>query len=295
MNMPAPGSRRLPLPSSPGLLLAATLALAACGSNHGINTGSSSGGSNAVLAGTYTKAGASTRHNDSAHIFGAVNSVGNGWFADLAGSSRAVFVFGSASSNGTLDGTFAAYAANGSNLGDGTTLQSGTLGGSVANQSGTTSASVTYSNSAFSNAATLVLDQPPLGQTALAGAAGTFSVSLGNTAIASTALFNLGGNSYSLSLASGGSASLTTVSGCTFNGTATPDSAFDVYDLHLGGTCSGTTLTLDGQALYLPAGSASPLDGSPLAKATLLVELSDFLVNGSSPQYALVLIAPKSS
>lgn len=296
--MQAPGAARsFPSFRRPGPALAGALLLAACGGG-GISTGSG-GGSSAVLAGTFTKAGASSRGNDGGHVFGAVDSVGNGYFADLGGASRAVFVFGSASLNGQLSGNFAAYAANGSNLGDGTTLQQGNLSGSVAAQSGVTSASAKYTNPAFSDTATLVLDQPKPAQVALATAAGTYAVSLGNTAIASSALFNLAGSSYSLSLTAAGAATLSTVSGCsTFSGSATPDSSFNLYDLHLSGSCSGISITLDGQATYLAQGSASPLDGSALAAPTLAVELSDFISSGNagrSPQYALVLLAPKGS
>jgi hypothetical protein len=271
-------------------LPAAALLLAACGGggNLGVNPPD---GSSAVLAGTFLKAGASSRGSD--HVFGAVDSVGNGWFADLTGSSRAVFVFGSASNSGQLNGSFAAYAANGSNLGDGTTLQNGSLTGTVATQSGTTTASVKYSNSAFSNSASLVLDQPLPAQVPLATAAGSYSASLGSTAIASTALFSLAGGSYSLGLTASGGVTLSTLSGCALNGTASLDSRYNLYDLHLTGSCSGTTLVLDGQASWLAAGSASPVDGSALAKATLLVELSDFL-SSATPQYALALLAPKS-
>jgi hypothetical protein len=296
--MPAPASRSPSLLSRLGLPLAGALGLAACGGNHNLGVGAPGSGSSAVLAGTFYKPATSTRQNDSAHVFGAVNSVGNGYFADLAGSSRAVFVFNSASSSGTLSGFYAAYAANGSNLGDGTTLQNGAVSGTVATQSGVTSASLKYANpaSSLSTTATLVLDQPALAATPLANAQGSYSASLGAGAIASTALLNLIGSSYSLSLSAGGGATLATTSACgSFSGTASLDSSFDIYDLHLSGNCSGTTVVLDGQASYLPAGSASPLDGSTLGAANLVVELSDFLVNDSSPQYALVLIAPKSS
>lgn len=296
-----PLSRNLTPPARLGLPLAGALMLAACGGNNGIGgtSGSSGGGSNAVLAGTYFKANTSTRQNDSAHVFGAVNSVGNGYFADLAGSSRAVFVFDSASNDGTLSGGYAAYAASGSNLGDGSTLQNGSSGlsGTVSIQSGTTTASVKYSNgvSSLVTTATLVLDQPVLGAVPLATAAGTYSVALGSTAIASTALFNLAGGSYNFGLTTGGGANLSTVSGCSLTGSASLDGTYNIYDLHLSGTCSGNTVVLDGQATYLPAGSASPLDGSTLSTATMAVELSDFLANASSPQYALVLLAPRSS
>ncbi len=277
---------------------AGSLLLAACGGGGGginIGTGSSSGGSNAVLAGTYTKPNTSTRTSDSSKIFGAVDSLGNGYFADLGGSSRAVFAFASASQNGQLNGNFAAYAANGSNLGNGTALQQGNLGGTVASSSNVTTANVSYSNTAagFTDSATLVLDHPVLAQTSLASAAGTYPATLGNAAIASTALFNLLGQSYTTTIAANGTFTLaTTGCGNLLSGTAAVDQTYNIYDLHLSGNCSGTTVTLDGLAVYLPAGSASPLDGSTLAQATLLVELSDFLNPGNGR--ALALVATKS-
>ncbi|HWY24547.1 MAG TPA: hypothetical protein VNX47_06490, partial [Nevskia sp.] len=92
---------------------------------------------------------------------------------------------------------------------------------------------------------------------------------------------------------------ITSTAGCNLqnSGTATLDSTYNIYDLHVTGTCPGTsgTITLDGLAVYVPSGNASPLDGSPLTTDILVVELSDFIAAGSSLNKALVLVAPRSS
>jgi len=288
---PRPHRLRLLLAGAGGLLLAA------CGGTT-VNVGpggSSGGGSNAVLAGTYTKANTSTRASDNSKVFGAVDSLGNGYFADLGGSSRAVFVFGSASQSGQLNGSFAAYAANGSNLGDGTTLRQGSVSGTVASASGVTTANVNY-NASTSDQAVLVLDHPPQGRAQPATVAGTYTATTGAAAIASTALSVSGTATYTVSISSTGAFGLTSDAGCTLqsNGSASLDPVYNIYDLHVSGTCSGNTVTLDGLAIYLPTGSASPLDGSALTKDTLLVELSDFIAPGSSLSKALVLVAARS-
>jgi hypothetical protein len=275
-------------------LIAAPL-LCACGGG-GIDGvgGSSSGGTNPVLAGTFTAPGASTRGGD--NVFGAVATNGNGFLADLNGSSRAIFAFGSASQNSQLAGSFAAYAANGSNLGNGTTLQQGTVSGTVGTQSGVTRAAATFTNSAagFSNDATLVLDHPPLLKATLVTAAGTYKATTGTAAIASSALSTSGGAVYTVTLSSAGALTVMNDAGCSLlnNGSAVPDANYNVYALHLAGTCSATAVTLDGLAVYLPRGSASPLGGGNLAADTLLVELSDFLATGS-PRYAMALVATR--
>jgi hypothetical protein len=120
-------------------------------------------------------------------------------------------------------------------------------------------------------------------------------VAIGSGAIASSAL-PLGGN-YTATVTASGGFSLVGDSGCTLqgNGTASLDSKYNIYDLHVTGTCSGAAVVLDGVAVYRPAGSASPLDGSALAKDTLVIELSDFISDSGAPTRALVLIAPRTS
>lgn len=278
--------------------LGATLLLCACGGGGIDGVGSSSsGGTTPVLAGTFTAPAASTLVGDS--VFGAVDTNGNGFLADLNGSSHGIYAFGSASQNGQIvGGTFAAYAANGSNLGDGaTTLQQGQVSGTVATQSGVTRANATFANSAagFSRSATLVLDHPPLVKAALATAAGTYKATTGSGAIASSALSTSGAAVYTVTLSSAGVFTVMNDAGCSLlnNGSAAPDANYNVYALHLAGTCNTTAVTLDGLAVYLPAGSASPLGSGNLAQDTLLVELSDFLANTGSPRYALALVGTR--
>ena len=290
------------------LIVITPLALAACGGGGGsdFDVGSSSGGSsNAVLAGTFSKSGASTRpvptvtNGDS--IFGAVDSVGNGFFADLNSNGPAIFGFASASNNGALSGFFAAYAANGSNLGSGLTLQQGTITGTVAiAQSGATQASATFANtsSGFSDSASIVLDKPALTQVPFATSAGNYTASTGTAAIASGAISTSTTAVYHVTLGSNSTVTLTTDGGCVFGGgTAVLDATFNIYILSVpllscSGTPLATALTLNGLAVYLPKGGKSPLDGSALAADTLMLELDDSETSGT-PKYALALLASR--
>jgi hypothetical protein len=289
------------------LIGVAALFLAACGgggSDFSVG-GSSSGSSNAVLAGTFSKSGASTRpiptvtNGDS--IFGAVDSVGNGFFADLNSNGPAIFSFESASNNGVLSGFFAAYAASGSNLGGGLTLQQGTLTGTVSvAQSGATQASATFANtsSGFSNTASIVLDKPALALVPFATSAGNYAASTGTAAVASSALSTSTTATYHVTIGSNGTLALTTDGGCTFGGgTAVLDGTFNIYALTIPLTsCSGvplsTALSLNGLAVYLPKGGTSPLNGSALAADTLMLELDDS-ENSGTPKYALALLASR--
>lgn len=280
-------------------LAAGCVLLAACGNTTvSVGGGSSGGGSNGVLAGTFTKPATSSRGNDQAPVFGAVDSVGNGFLADLTGTSRAVFVFGSASSSGKLNGSFAAYAANGSNLGNGTTLQQGAVSGTVTTSANVTTANATFKNSAsgFQDSANVVLDQPLLARAPLSTVAGQYTVATGSAAIASSSLATSG--TYTVTVGSAGSFGITSDAGCNLqnSGSAALDANYNILDIHVNGSCPGTGgITLDGLAVYLPAGAKSPLDGSTLAKPALLVEMSDFISNSGAPNKALVLVAQRAS
>lgn len=283
-------SFKLPLPRLSACVSAALLA----GCN-GVTIGgvdNSSGGGNPVLGGTYTVFNASTHGND--QIVGAVDSVGNGFAAEFGPTLRAIYAFNSASQSGMLNGGYAAYAANGSNLGDGSTLRQGALSGTVATQNSVTTASITLTGLP-TPAATVVLDHPPLTQPTLANIAGTYRVVTGSATMTSSALSTSGSATYTITVDVAGTFTLTSDAGCNLsNGTASLDSTFDALALHVTGTCSATGLSLDGVAVFLRAGTPSPLGGGNLAFDSLLLELSDFIVNTSSPRYALALLAGKA-
>ncbi|MFI4978868.1 MAG: hypothetical protein ACHQIO_00820 [Nevskiales bacterium] len=227
--------------------------------------------------------------------------VGHGFFADFNGNGPAIFGFQPASNNGALSGFFAAYAANGSNLGGGLTLQQGTLTGTVAiAQSGATQASATFANtsSGFSDTASIVLDKPALAPVPFATSAGNYAASTGTSAIASSAISTSATAVYQVTLNSNGTLALTTDGGCVFGtSTAIPDATFNIYTLSVpllscSGTPLATALTLNGLAVYLPKGGTSPLNGSVLAADTLMLELDDSETSGT-PKYALALLASR--
>ncbi|MDR3418887.1 MAG: hypothetical protein P4L83_22155 [Nevskia sp.] len=288
----------------------ATIWLTACGGSGGSSisgSGSSGGGPAPVLAGTFTIFGASkhvvTSGSAGDNVFGAVDTVGNGFFADMGSTSPApsIFAFATASSNGAVNGFFHAYAANGGNLGSGTTLVNGLISGTVATVSGNTQASLTYTASSFSNTATLVLDNPPQAKATLAAAAGTYSAPSntplsGISAIASGAWPNASAATYTVTLSGTGSIQVTSSAGCAFTGTATADSTYNTFALSLNAPagCNGNSVTLNGLAIYLPrSGHASPLTGSALTNDALVLELDDSITS-LSPQYALAMVATRT-
>jgi hypothetical protein len=287
--------------------LFASLLLSACGGNTslGIGAGSSSGGSiSPVLAGTFTgKVAASQRTVDSSTIdtvFGAVDSAGNAFFADMSsGTNQAIFSFGSATdtSKGQISGFFTAYAANGSNLGNGATIvqNTGTNGvsGTVSSQSTGIQANLTFAapTSSFSNAVKLVLDNPALAPVTVASAAGTYKATVGSSAISTS---TNAADTYTVTLRADGTFTITDTSGCTFNQTSavTADAVVDALELHASGSCPGNSgsITLSGLAVYLPNGANSPLGGKLTAPA-LLLELDDHNINSSGPKNAFALVA----
>jgi hypothetical protein len=293
---------------------AAALLLTACGgggSGPGVvvggsssGSGSSSGGSTAVLAGTFTTKGGST--NNGVQVFGAANSIGNGFFAEF-GSTPAIYSFQPASSNGTLDGFFDAYAANGATLNGGgsLTLQQGDItdGTVTAQTNGSILATATFANSAsgFSSPVSITLDNPQAKPVALSTSQGQYTASYsGGTAITSPGLSTNTTATYVVALdPNSPTFAMTFNGGCASSGTATPDATYNVYTLELSvaANCinNSSVLTLRGLAVYLKAGSTSPLTGSALGSDTLLVELDDSLSGGGSPTRAIALVAGRTA
>jgi hypothetical protein len=173
------------------LLVAATLALAACGGgNSGIGgvSGSSSGGDSSVLGGTFSgQTGTSQRVSEgdvTDTVFGAVDGAGNGFLADMSAASagnQAVFRLSPASqpSAGTVSGSYYAYYTGGSNN---TIIAGGTLSGTYT----ASSASLTFgpvgggTSNGPSDTAALVLDSPALSQASFATMAGTYTATVGS-------------------------------------------------------------------------------------------------------------------
>lgn len=287
----------------------AALLLCACGgggSGPSVVVGSSSSGggssgSSAVLAGTFTTKGGST--NDGVSVFGAVNSIGNGFFAEF-GSSPAIYSFQPASSNGSLDGFFDAYAANGATLNGGSlTLQNGDItNGTVTTQSnGSVLATATFANTAsgFSTPVSITLDDPQAKPVALSTSQGQYTASYSaGTAITSAGLSTNTSATYVVALdPNSPTFAMTFNGGCGSSGTATPDTTYNVYTLQLSvaANCinNSSVLTLRGIAVYLKAGTASPLTGSALASDTLLVELDDS--QEGTPTRAIALVASRTA
>ncbi|MDB5973537.1 MAG: hypothetical protein JWR07_297 [Nevskia sp.] len=281
------------------------LVLAACGGGGSdFNVGSSSGGTGAALQGTFfgytgnSQRGFAAPSTQTDSIFGVVASDGSGFFADTQVSgSQAVFSMGVASSTGSsaVNGFFTAYAGNGSNLGDGTTIAlNGNLTGKLTSTSTGTQAALTYSLPSGSNNSTnIVLDTPALTVNAIA--TGTYSAangSAGTATVASAAISANTADTYTISFNTATSFTIANVSGCNFSGTATADGTFNILHLTASGSCPGSgTITLNGLASYLAANGHSPLGGL-LAKNSLVLELDDSRI-GNPPKYALALVAAK--
>ena len=289
----------------PAASLAVALLLAACGGGPSGETGSSSGGEFAVLAGTFTKKGASLRPVPPAttggdSVFGAVNSAGNGFLADF--TSPAIFSFQSASNGGSIVGVnFAAYAGVGNTLDGSNTLQQGSVGGAVNKQgNGAVEANVTFSNSAtpFSDTVTINLDNPQAKPVPFSTSAGTYKANYSSgTAISSTGFSNNTAAAFSITLNSDGSFDLSS-SACSQSiaGTATVDNTYNVYTLTAqipaSSNCANNlATTLNGLAVYLPAGATSPLNGSTLTTPVLLVEMDDLKTHTDGPDVAVTLVA----
>lgn len=284
-----------------------TLFLSACGGNTslGYGTGSSSGGSGgSALIGTFFGySGNSTRsipgHSTADLVFGLADANGHGFMADMQSTlgSDAIFALQPASNNGSVSGFFNAYAANGSNLGDGSTLGSGTLSGTVAQLK------LAYTSN-FSNGANIIVDSPvltPVAASVVAGGSGSATYKggsgiSGTAAIASTALSSSSTDVYTVGFTASSTSNftLTSVSGCSFAGSATPDSSYDIFHLTVSGSCPGnSSIVLSGLASYLPAKGHSPLGGT-LSTDTLIVELDDSTTATSAgTKYALALIASR--
>ena len=279
--------------------------VAACGGNASIGAvGSSSGGGSTTLQGTFfgytgnsQRSFPSSTQQDT--IFGVVASDGSGFFADTQSSGRqAIFSMGTASSTGSssVTGFFTAYAASGSNLGDGTLIATSTSGltGTLSSTSSGTQAALNYAfPDGYSNAANIVLDNPALSKTAIAAATYAAGSSIGGSAaVATSAISTNAADVYTLSFNSSTSFTLSSAGGCNFtSNSATADANVNVYLLSgVSGSCPGTgTITLSGLASYLPKGGHSPLGGA-LANNAVVLELDDS-ESGSTPKYALSLVA----
>jgi hypothetical protein len=283
--------------------------VAACGGTTiSVGGGSSSGSTSTTLAGTFFGYTGTSRRSIPAippstaieenPIFGVVASDGSGFFADTqTAGHQAIFSMGTASSTGSsaISGFFNAYAANGSNLGDGTTIAASPDGGLTGTLSSTTTGTQAALNYAFpdgySNAANIILDTPALAQSTIATA--TYSASNGSTGtatVATTAISTNANDTYTVNFNSATSFTVSTAGGCNFSGSVSPDTTLDIYHLSAFGTCPGTiTLNLTGLASLLPANGHSPLGGT-LAKNTLVLELDDS-ESGNAPKYAFALVA----
>ena len=282
-----------------------TVVAAACGGTTiSVGGGSSSGSTSTTLAGTFFGyTGTSQRSFPAAStpkdsIFGVVASDGSGFFADTqTAGHQAIFSMGAASSTGSsaISGFFNAYAANGSDLGNGTTIATspdGGLTGTLSSTSTGTQAALNYAfPDGYSNAASIILDTPALAQTTIAAA--TYSAGNGSTgtaAVATTAISANASDIYTVNLNSATSFTVSTAGGCNFSGTVSPDTTLNIYHLDASGTCPGTiTLNLTGLASFLPASGHSPL-GGVLAKNTAVLELDDS-ESGNAPKYAFAVVA----
>jgi hypothetical protein len=196
---------------------------------------------------------------------------------------------------GTVSGTYDAYSTGGSN-------NRVILDGSLTGTYTATGASLTFApgGSGTSNGpgdtATLVLDKPALAQTS--PASGTYTAQVGSTAgnpAISTSTNQA--DIYTVTVSSG-TIAIGDSSGCSYTTTSvTPVSSLDVYDLQATGSCPSTnggtvtSISLSGLAVYLPAGSASPLGTGALAQPALLLELDDSQINnGAKNAFALLAV-----
>jgi len=283
--------------------------VAACGGTTiSVGGGSSSGGTSTTLAGTFFGNSGTSQRSIPAMppstaieddpIFGVVASDGSGFFTDTQTAGRqAIFSMGTASSTGSsaVSGFFNAYAANGSDLGDGTTIATSPDGGLTGTLSSTSTATQAALNYAFpdgySNAASIILDTPALAQTAIATA--TYSATngtAGTTAVATTAISTNAGDTYTVNFNSATSFTVSTAGGCSFSGTANADATLNIYHLDASGGCNGISIpNLTGLASFLPINGHSPL-GGVLTKNTLVLELDDS-ESGNAPKYALAVVA----
>jgi len=293
------------------LIGACPLVLAACGGNDTISVGgggsSGSGGSSAFHGTFFGYSGNSalifpTTPARTDLVFGVVASDGRGFFADTqTPDSQAIFNLSTSSSStgsSSVGGSFNAYAATGSALGDDTTIAldgglSGTLSSST---SGIIQAALTLSYpSGYSNSASIILDHPAVTPTAIQTGSYIATASAGNgaAAIASAALSSNTGDVYTVSFTSATSFNLSSASGCSFAGSTTiADGTYNIYLLSgVIGTCPGSgTITLSGLASFLPASGHSPIGGA-LAQNTLVLELDDSQSNNGTSRYALALVA----
>jgi hypothetical protein len=292
------------------LIGACPLVLAACGGNDTISVGGggSSGGSSAFHGTFFGYSGNSTLIFPTTPartdlVFGVAASDGRGFFADTqTPDSQAIFNLSTSSSTGgsSVGGSFNAYAAAGSALGDDTTIAlGGGLSGTLSSTtSGITQAALTLSYpSGYSNSASIILDNPALTPTAVQTGSYVATAGAGNgaAAIASAALSSNTGDVYTVSFTSATSFNLSSASGCSFVGsTAVADGTYNIYLLSgVTGTCPGTsTIALSGLASFLPASGHSPIGGA-LAQNTLVLELDDSQSNNGTSRYALALVATR--
>ncbi len=289
------------------LIGACPIVLAACGGNDTISVGgggsSGSGGSSAFHGTFFGYSGNSelifpTTPARTDLVFGVLASDGRGFFADTqTPDSQAIFNLSTTSSTGSsvVSGSFDAYTAAQSALGDGTTIAlGGGLSGTLSSTtSGITEAALTLSYpSGYSNSASIILDNPALTPTAIQ--TGSYVATAGAAAIASAALSSNVTDTYTVSFTSATSFNLSSASGCSFAGSTTiADGTYNIYLLSgVTGTCPGTsTIILSGLASFLPAsGGHSPLGGA-LAQNTLVLELDDSQSSNGTSKYALALVA----